>query len=130
MIILHDAPGRSCFNPVERAMAFLSRSLSGVTLPQFFYSEKEGEKLGIEDADALEQLNFDTAASILQKIWEETVSINGYKVSASRILAGSLEKTNDADDLLSLAKKYFNKPSSLAIKDILKIMIRRYFCLM
>lgn len=80
MFIATNAPGRSCYNRVERRMAPLSAQLSGVVLPHdtcgtHLYSR--GRTIDKE----LELKNFAIAGSMLANLWNENV-IDGHPVIA------------------------------------------------
>lgn len=71
-----NAPGRSAFNRVERRMAPLSRSLTGLILPHDRYGthlDSQGKTVDIE----LEKQNFQFAGEALAEIWSDTV-IDGH----------------------------------------------------
>ncbi|XP_037030801.1 uncharacterized protein LOC119070532 [Bradysia coprophila] len=67
-----NAPGRSCFNRVERRMAPLSRDLCGLVLPHDEFGNhlnSQNETIDIE----LEMKNFAKAGEILAEVWSENM---------------------------------------------------------
>lgn len=71
-VVASNAPGRSSFNPVERRMAPLSKSLVGVLLPH----DKCGNHLDAQQRTinvALEKENFEYAGNVLAEIWSGIV---------------------------------------------------------
>lgn len=83
MIVLTNAPGRSCYNRVERRMAPLSRDLAGVILPCNTFGSHLNEKGETVDIQ-LEKQNFQKAGEVLAEIWSETI-IDSYATVAMYI---------------------------------------------
>ncbi|XP_071575574.1 uncharacterized protein [Temnothorax nylanderi] len=72
VFIVTNAPGRSCFNRVERRMAPLSHQLSGVVLPyDSFGNHLDDQRRTIDDE--LELQNFKKAGDILAQIWSTLI---------------------------------------------------------
>ncbi|GBP43606.1 hypothetical protein EVAR_32172_1 [Eumeta japonica] len=70
IFIITNAPGRSCFNRVERRMAPLSHQLSGLVLPyDFFGNHLDDQRRTIDNE--LELKNFKMAGNILAQIWSK-----------------------------------------------------------
>jgi hypothetical protein len=80
IIVATNAPGRSAFNPIERRMAPLSKSLAGVILPIATYGthlNKSGDTIDEE----LELKNFKEAAEVAAKYWND-LKYKGYDTTA------------------------------------------------
>lgn len=72
VFIATNAPGRSAFNRVERRMAPLSKTLSGLILPYDHcgnHLNEKGETINVD----LEKKNFEFAGQTLAEIWSETI---------------------------------------------------------
>lgn len=83
LIVETNAPSRSCYNPVERCMAPLSKKLVGVILPH----DKCGTHLDAQRRTVdkeLEKKNFAYAGNVLSEIWSE-LEINNFKTYASYV---------------------------------------------
>eukprot|EP00771_Trimastix_marina_P000030 gnl/Trimastix_PCT/1024.p1 GENE.gnl/Trimastix_PCT/1024~~gnl/Trimastix_PCT/1024.p1 ORF type:complete len:691 (-),score=56.82 gnl/Trimastix_PCT/1024:1028-3100(-) len=83
LCVCHYAPGCSAFNPVERAMAPLSKYLSGVILPY----DLNGSHLsgnGETRDENLERENFEAAGMMLAEIWHGQ-ELFGYSVQAKYV---------------------------------------------
>lgn len=72
LFICTNAPGRSCFNRVERRMAPLSRDLCGLVLPHDEFGNhlnNQNETIDVE----LEKKNFAKAGEVLAEVWSQNV---------------------------------------------------------
>lgn len=72
IFVATNAPGRSCFNRVERRMAPLSHQLSGLVLPHDSFGNHLDNNCKTIDPD-LELKNFANAGNILADIWSSIV---------------------------------------------------------
>lgn len=75
LFICTNAPGRSCYNRVERRMAPLSRDLCGLVLPHDQcgnHLNSQNETIDIE----LEKKNFAKAGEILAEVWNQNIIDN------------------------------------------------------
>jgi len=108
LIVVHNAPQRSAFNPVERSMAFLNQPLGGVTLPIF----SEGVHIINQQVPPtlveLEKKNVQKAMNILERLWEN-VRINQQQVAIQVIPPG----TQEFDPLVRNIMQYKKSPLSL-----------------
>lgn len=77
VIVATNAPGRSCFNQVERKMAPLSKKLVGILLPHDRFGSHLDSQQRTIDVE-LEKKNFENAGEALAEIWSEVV-IDGHK---------------------------------------------------
>ena len=68
LVVSTNAPGRSCFKPVKRAMAFLNYPIGSVTLPVFFHGIHLINGEVYEDSKEVEQANFTEAMEILAEL--------------------------------------------------------------
>lgn len=76
LIVATNAPGRSCFNQVERRMAILSKKLAGVLLQHDKFGSHLDSQQRTIDVD-LEKANFEHAGNLLAELWSELV-ISGF----------------------------------------------------
>uniref|UniRef100_A0A914XPY1 Uncharacterized protein n=1 Tax=Panagrolaimus superbus TaxID=310955 RepID=A0A914XPY1_9BILA len=83
VIVATHAPGQSAYNAVERSMAPLSKSLTGVILPYDTYGSHLNSSHKTVDK-ILEKRNFEAAGRSLAEIWGE-MSISNYPVTAEFI---------------------------------------------
>lgn len=72
LFVATNAPGRSCFNRVERRMAPLSHQPTGVILPHDTFGSHLNESRATINKE-LEKRNFADAGNILAQIWSELV---------------------------------------------------------
>lgn len=77
VLVTTNAPGRSCFNQVERKMAPLSKKLVGVLLSHDHFGSHLDSQQRTTDVE-LEKRNFKNAGEVLAEIWSEVV-IDGHK---------------------------------------------------
>lgn len=96
IFIFTNAPGRSAFNRVERRMAPLSRTLSGVILPHDYYGSHLDSASKTVDDD-LELKNFHYAGEALAQIWSE-LNIDGYNVVAEFIPSETFQDPSECTD--------------------------------
>lgn len=76
LIVVTNAPGRSCFNQVERRMAIYSKKLAGVLLEHDKFGSHLDSQQRTIDVD-LEKANFEHAGKLLAELWSEVV-ISGF----------------------------------------------------
>ena len=72
LVIVTNAPGRSCFNRVERIMAPWSHQLSLLVLPYDSFGNHLDDQRRTVD-DELEVKNFEIAGDILAQIWSKLI---------------------------------------------------------
>lgn len=109
LLIVHNAPGRSCYNVVERAMAFLNGAIAGVTLSAFEHGEHIVNGKVPTALEELEKKNVQSAVDRLHALWTDSVVVNRDTMDVRKILVASDEHT----DLVNLILKYKKRPSSL-----------------
>jgi len=116
LLIVHNAPGRSAFNCVERALSFLNGAISGVVLDLFTHGEhvKNGEVP--DELKELEKQNIDAALEMLKELWKN-VAVNGCQMATRAILTGTDEHSSFVKSIL----QYKTQPSSLTTSDRLQV---------
>ncbi len=90
LLILTNAPGRSCFNPVERAMAYLNIPMSGLTIPIFTFGVHVVNGAVPIENEELEAKNINAGIEILADILKN-ITVNKHKLEISQVCAGKKE---------------------------------------
>lgn len=105
LFVATNAPGRSCFNRVERRMAPLSKDLCGLVLPHDNFGNHLNNQNETVDVD-LEKKNFAKAGEILADIWSQNVIDNHPTVA--RYVSETESEINE-EDLIVKDSEWWNK---------------------
>ena len=101
VFVFANAPGLSAYNKVERRMAPLSKTLSGIILPADTYGSHLDSSNKTVD-DELEYKNFRAAGEVLSEVWSE-VNLDGFPVVARFQPPGSSVSLDTVDPAWSAA---------------------------
>ncbi len=117
-----NAPGRSCFNPVERSLAYITKKTTGVTLPIFSKGVHIISREVPEELEELEKENVNCAMQILRELWEQ-VRVNEKNMLVDVVLAAEEE----LNELITKVLQYKKSPASLKQDGILISLFYFYF---